>query len=124
AAQGITSFVSTGDSGAAGCDPSNAGTASGGRAGPGLSTPQYNVPVGGTQFSYTADPSAYWSSSNAPSTGGSALSYIPEIAWNESGAVGGSGLFSTGGGASIIYAKPSFQSAPGVPADGKRDVPD
>ena len=55
----------------------------------------------------------------------SALSYIPEIAWNESGSVaGGSGLFSTGGGVSAVYAKPAFQVGPGVPLDGQRDIPD
>ena len=47
------------------------------------------------------------------------------MAWNESGAVaGGSGLWSTGGGSSLRYGKPSWQVAPGVPADGKRDIPD
>ncbi len=30
----------------------------------------------------------------------------------------------TGGGVSAIFAKPSFQNVPGVPADGMRDVPD
>ncbi len=29
-----------------------------------------------------------------------------------------------GGGASIAYAKPAWQTGTGVPADGKRDVPD
>jgi len=52
----------------------------------------------------------------------SALSYIPEVAWNESGWSGG--LYSTGGGASNVYSKPAWQVAPGVPADGKRDIPD
>ena len=33
-------------------------------------------------------------------------------------------LFASGGGASSIYAKPSWQSGPGVPNDGKRDLPD
>jgi kumamolisin len=90
----------------------------------GLSSTPNNVAVGGTQFNDTASPSSFWSSTQA-ADGSSALGYIPEIVWNEStGHTGGSGLFSTGGGASIIYGKPSFQSAPGVPADGKRDVPD
>jgi hypothetical protein len=33
-------------------------------------------------------------------------------------------LFSTGGGASQVYAKPVFQAGPGVPLDGSRDIPD
>ena len=120
AAQGITSFVSSGDSGASGCDAGKATTGTG-KAVSGLSSTPYNVAVGGTQFNDTA---ANWATSN--STGGvSALGYIPEKAWNESASVsGGSGLWSTGGGVSNIYAKPSWQNAPGVPADGKRDVPD
>jgi subtilase family serine protease len=50
------------------------------------------------------------------------VSYIPEVVWNESGS--GAGLWSSGGGTSTIYAKPSWQVGTGVPADGKRDVPD
>ena len=52
----------------------------------------------------------------------SALSYIPEQAWNDT-ALGG-GLASTGGGASIIFPQPSWQTGPGVPNDGFRHVPD
>ena len=36
----------------------------------------------------------------------------------------GGSLSSTGGGASVFYAKPSWQSGTGVPNDGMRDVPD
>jgi subtilase family serine protease len=124
AAQGITSFVSSGDSGAAGCDASNAATGTG-RAVSGLCSTPNNVCVGGTQFNDTANPGAFWASSNNATDQSSVLSYIPEVVWNESGSVaGGSGLGSTGGGPSSIYAKPSWQVAPGVPADGKRDTPD
>ncbi|HET8888291.1 MAG TPA: protease pro-enzyme activation domain-containing protein [Candidatus Angelobacter sp.] len=122
AAQGITAFVSSGDSGAAGCDPSGALTGTGLGVNGLASTPN-NIAVGGTQFNEGAG--NFWSAANNPADQSSVLSYIPEIAWNESGAVaGGSNLFSTGGGASIVYAKPAFQSGPGVPADGVRDVPD
>ncbi len=88
----------------------------------GLASTPYNVAVGGTQFNEGSG--SYWNAGNG--TGDtSAISYIPEIAWNESGAVsGGSGLWATGGGASAVYGKPSWQVSPGVPADGKRDVPD
>jgi hypothetical protein len=121
AAQGITSIVSSGDSGAAGCDPGSntAGTI---QAVNGLGSTPYNVAIGGTQFSEGSG--SYWNTANGAGYG-SAISYIPETVWNESGAVaGGSGLWATGGGASSRYAKPSWQAAPGVPADGKRDVPD
>ncbi len=118
AAQGITSFVSSGDSGAAGCNGGSDTTGSG-QAVSGLCTTPNNVCVGGSQFADTSNPSAYWSSTNNSTTQASALSYIPEVAWNESGSVtGGSGLWATGGGASNSFTKPTWQSAPGVPSDG------
>jgi subtilase family serine protease len=122
AAEGITVFVSAGDSGVAGCDSASATTATHGAAVNGLCSSPYSICVGGTEFNDTAHPSLYWSPSNAPGTQNSALSYIPEVAWNESGP--GEGLWATGGGASTLYPKPSWQSGSGVPADGKRDVPD
>jgi subtilase family serine protease len=124
AALGITVLVSSGDSGAAGCDAASASSATQGRAVNGLCSSPYSTCVGGTQFSDTANPSLYWSSTTNPTDQSSALSYIPEVVWNESAANGGTGLWSTGGGASIRFAKPSWQTTPGVPADGKRDVPD
>jgi pseudomonalisin len=121
AAEGITVFVSAGDSGAAGCDSASASTAKLGRAVNGLCSTPYSVCVGGTKFNDAARPSLYWSASNSTGTESSALSYIPEVVWNESGA---GGLWASGGGMSTIYAKPSWQSGTGVPADGRRDVPD
>jgi subtilase family serine protease len=121
AAQGITVFVSSGDSGAAGCDSASATRASHGLGVNGLCSSPYSVCVGGTKFNDTANPSLYWSSSNASGTQASALSYIPGVAWNESAS---GGLWASGGGASAIYAKPSWQTGTGVPADGRRDVPD
>jgi subtilase family serine protease len=122
AAQGITVFVSSGDGGAAGCDSASASSATHGRAVNGLCSTPYSVCVGGTEFNDSSDPSLYWSSFNAAGTQSSALSYIPETSWNESGP--GQGLWASGGGASAIYTKPSWQGGTGVPADGKRDVPD
>ena len=123
ATQGISSFVSSGDSGAAGCDGGSATTGTG-RAVSGLASTPFNIAVGGSQFNDTASPSTYWNSTNA-SNQSSAKGYIPEIAWNESASVsGGSGLWSSSGGVSTIYAKPSWQVCVGVPADGKRDIPD
>ena len=122
AAQGITVFVSSGDNGAAGCDSASASTATHGRAVNGLCSTPYSVCVGGTEFNDISNPTRYWSPANTSGTQASALSYIPEVAWNESGP--GAGLWSSGGGASAIYAKPSWQAGTGVPADGRRDVPD
>jgi len=123
AAQGQTAFVSSGDSGAAGCDPPSRTRALLGLAVSGLSSTPSNVAVGGSEFLDTANPSLYWAATNN-AVQGSVLSYIPEEAWNESGAAGGSQLWATGGGASTVYAKPVWQAGPGVPGDSKRDVPD
>ena len=58
----------------------------------------------------------------------SAVSYIPEGAWNEPTSSSGGKITyaasATGGGASAYIAKPSWQTGTGVPADGMRDVPD
>ncbi len=123
AAQGITAFISSGDSGAAGCDPASASSGSAGQGVNGLCSTPYDVCVGGTEFNDKSNPGRYWSPNNDPTTQASAVSYIPENVWNESGSLG-SGLWASGGGVSTLYAKPSWQSGLGVPADGKRDVPD
>lgn len=114
-AEGITWFAAAGDDGAADCgDTANPGYAV---DAPG-STPEVTS-VGGTQFNDSSG--NYWSTTNS-ANGTSALSYIPESTWNESAqddtpAAGG-------GGASIVFAKPSWQTGPGVPNDNARDVPD
>ncbi len=121
AAQGMSVFVSSGDEGAAGCDSPAQKTATQGRAVNGLCSSPYSTCVGGTQFNDAHNPGQYWSATNGAGQS-SALGYIPESAWNESGWTGG--LWAGGGGASIVYSKPRWQAAPGVPADGRRDVPD
>jgi subtilase family serine protease len=121
-ALGITWLASSGDSGAAGCDY-DVTTAT---QGLGVSLPA-SVPeitaVGGTEFDEgSAD---YWSGNNGL-YGGSALSYIPETAWNDTAAslkLGGD-IEASGGGVSAVYSKPAWQAGPGVPSDGARDVPD
>jgi pseudomonalisin len=126
AAQGTSVFVSAGDSGAAGCDLDSSPKATHGLGVNALCSSPYSTCVGGTEF--TADvsnPSSYWSPSNTPGTQISVLSYIPEAVWNQSGTVsGGSELWASEGGASIYFAKPTWQLATGVPSDGLRDVPD
>ena len=123
ATQGMSAMVASGDAGAAGCDSGSESTATGGQGVNGLCSSPFSTCVGGTQFNDTANPGAYWSPTSA-SNWKSALSYIPEVAWNQSGAAGGSGLWASGGGASIVYPKPSWQTGSGVPSDGRRDVPD
>lgn len=82
AAEGITVFVSTGDSGSAVCDRNSEG-ATHGLAVSGVSSTPYNIAVGGTDFDDLQDPSTYWSPTNDPVTNASALSYIPERSWND-----------------------------------------
>jgi uncharacterized protein (TIGR03437 family) len=113
--QGMTWFAASGDTGAADCDDSeNPGLAV---DAPG-STPEV-TDLGGTEFAEGG--AQFWSSSNS-STGVSALSYIPETSWNDSAEDGTASA--GGGGASIYFPKPSWQTGPGVPNDNARDVPD
>jgi subtilase family serine protease len=125
AAQGISVFVSSGDSGAAGCDVSKSANATHGLGVNLLCSSPYSTCVGGTEFTGdVSNPGAYWSANNS-NTLASALGYIGEAVWNQSGSVsGGADLYASGGGASIYYAKPAWQLSPGVPSDGLRDVPD
>ncbi|MGD0842532.1 MAG: protease pro-enzyme activation domain-containing protein, partial [Candidatus Acidiferrales bacterium] len=84
-AEGVSVFVSSGDEGAASSDY-NATRATHGITISGYTSTPYNVSVGGTDFgdTYTGTGGTYWSSTNNPSTYESALSYIPEIPWNDS----------------------------------------
>ena len=82
--EGVSIFVSAGDSGAAACDNPASAATHGIGANAFASTP-YNVAVGGTDFSdtYNGTNDVYWNSTNAANFG-SALSYVPEIPWNDS----------------------------------------
>jgi uncharacterized protein (TIGR03437 family) len=114
-AQGITWFAASGDDGAADCaDSENPGLAV---DLPG-SVPEVTS-VGGTEF--VEGSGTYWSLGNTAS-GASALSYIPETTWNDP-VVDGE-LSASGGGTSVRFTKPSWQTAPGVPGDNARHVPD
>ncbi len=83
-AEGISVFVAAGDEGAASCDAGETSATHGIGVSAQASTP-YNVAVGGTDFSdsFNNTTSTYWSQTNSASYG-SALSYIPEIPWNDS----------------------------------------
>jgi subtilase family serine protease len=109
AAQGISVFVSAGDSGSAGCDDPTSSYATLGLAVSGLASTPYNVAVGGTQFNENGD-SSYWNST-ADAHQASANRYIPEVVWNESAA---SGLWASGGGVSTLYGRPAWQTGTGV----------
>ncbi|HKE29777.1 MAG TPA: protease pro-enzyme activation domain-containing protein, partial [Bryobacteraceae bacterium] len=82
--EGASVFVAAGDSGAAGCDNGALVATHGIGVNAFASTP-YNVAVGGTDFSDTFSGTnlSYWNSTNTP-TFGSAISYVPEIPWNDS----------------------------------------
>lgn len=82
--EGVSVFVSAGDGLAAGCDRGYS-AATHGIGVTGWGDSPYNVSVGGTDFSDTSQGTnnTYWGSANS-STFGSALSYIPEIPWDDS----------------------------------------
>jgi len=121
ASQGQSVFVASGDSGAAGCDAATEQTATQGVAVNAICSTPNSTCVGGTEFNDNANPGVYWTATNGPGMS-SALSYIPELTWNESSWAGA--IIASGGGVSTIYPKPGWQSAPGVPTGNMRVVPD
>jgi Pro-kumamolisin, activation domain/Bacterial Ig-like domain (group 3) len=118
-AQGMTLVSASGDAGAADCDATSEPAAS---DGPAVDFPS-DIPefssIGGTSFIGALEND--FAAGNS-ADGGSALSYIPEEAWNMTSISGR--LEASGGGASNIFPKPSWQQGSGVPSDGHRDVPD
>jgi len=118
--QGQTIFAASGDTGAADCVGDNDGPAIDNALSVDLpgSLPQV-TDVGGTEFNEGSG--NYWNAANGTNQG-SARSYIPEIAWNDSAEDGTPAA--SGGGASAFFSKPSWQTGTGVPNDGARDVPD
>jgi len=149
AAQGQTVIVSSGDYGQT---PDLNGFFEGFGDNPGVSglasTP-WNVAVGGTDFYYSdyatgaASSTNDWNATNDPTTKASLKATLPEQVWNDpfgldaiSNGLARSEIYAGGGGASSCitkdannncasgYAKPSWQSGPGVPADKVRDIPD
>lgn len=119
AAEGISWMAASGDDGANGCYSE---ASSRGPTGLAVNQPA-SIPevtgVGGTTLNEAGG--TYWNAAN-DGYHASALSYIPETAWNDTVADGSPS--STGGGASSFYTKPSWQTGSGVPNDGWRDVPD
>ena len=117
--QGITVMGPAGDDGATDCDENLASAVSGLAVDFPASSP-YVTGLGGSEFNEGTG--TYWSTTNG-ATGGSALSYIPEMVWNET-VVGTAGFAAGGGGLSLYFSKPAWQIGTGVPADASRDVPD
>jgi hypothetical protein len=134
-AQGISVFVASGDAGAASCDPDGPGAtgAQNGAAVSGLASTPFDTAVGGTEFNElgvgeTPAPgtteATFWGTNN-PATLGSVLGYVPEMVWNDSctpTTVGSpcdtasSPIFGAfllaggGGGVSVFYPTPSYQT--------------
>jgi subtilase family serine protease len=83
AAEGISVFVASGDSGAAGCSP-GPGEALSGIGINGWGDSRYNVSVGGTDFRDKHDDTStsFWTA-NTGAPWSTAKSYIPEIPWND-----------------------------------------
>ena len=120
-AQGQTLFAASGDYGAADCFglpdlPSIDNAASVDLP---AALPQVTG-IGGTEFNEGSNPGEYWNSNNT-ATHASARSYIPEIAWNDSVAQGQPAA--SGGGVSVFFAKPLWQTGTGF-LSGGRNVPD
>lgn len=118
-AQGQTIVAASGDSGAADCDAATVASASKGLAVDVPAALPFVTGIGGTRFDDSNG--TFWNSTNN-SLSGSAISYIPEIVWNDTAADGS--LSATGGGKSVRFAKPSWQQGTGVPNDSARDMPD
>jgi subtilase family serine protease len=145
ASEGISFFAASGDAAAATCDYD--GGAYPAILGPSVSYPASSpnvTGVGGTEFDEGSG--TYWNAGNG-TNGGSALSYIPEIAWNDSALSFVNTLDGSGGGASNCafgtgtttvggfafelcdaptsggFPKPTWQNGV-TPSDSVRDVPD
>lgn len=118
AAEGISVFVSSGDSGASGCDTAFVTPP----ASPYANSPNYICSssyatcVGGTEFNDSTNPTTYWSSNNGTNLA-SALGYIPEGGWNEPlTSSSTTEVAASGGGVSGYIATPTWQTGTGVPA--------
>jgi subtilase family serine protease len=128
-AQGQTVVGPSGDDGAADCDYPATSTQTVISATHGLQVDipasfPYVTAVGGTTFNEGTG--TYWNTTNSASNG-SAKSYIPEVVWNDTAAditAGGTSFAATGGGKSILFPKPSWQTGTGVPTANVRYVPD
>ena len=127
AAQGQTVISASGDGGSTDCAGSTGATTAQQQA---LSvdfpaSSQYVTGIGGTEFpaaDVASGNSTYFSSSGSSDVISSALSYIPEQAWNDN-AMGT--ISASGGGISTLTPRPSWQTGvTGIPSGSFRLVPD
>jgi subtilase family serine protease len=83
AAEGVSVFVSSGDEDASSSAGGNVSTYGIGVSG--FTSTPYNISVGGTDFGYVplGTPGTYFNTANGPNFQ-SAVSYIPEVPWNDS----------------------------------------
>lgn len=124
AAEGISVFVISGDSGVAGCNTYNSAPTAGLVASPNfICVSSYATCVGGTQFADSVTPGVWWNSANGAGNG-SALGYIPEGAWNEPLLNGTPQTSASGGGVSAYIPTPSWQTGIGIPGTAGRYTPD
>ncbi len=125
AAEGISVFVCSGDSGAAGCDAYFTTPPASQIQSPNyICSSSYATCLGGTEFADASNPSQYWYSTNGANYE-SALGYIPEGAWNEPlNSSGSPETSATGGGVSEYIATPAWQAglAPGYQGRYTPDV--
>ncbi len=146
-AEGTSVFVAAGDEGAAECD-AGLHFATHGIAVDGTASTPYDVAVGGTDFIDYVDgtTSEYWTKTNGYGYE-SALSYVPEMTYNDSCAssilftfegyssggafcnsqAGQSDLYvaAGSGGPSTVYDRPSWQvGVYGINPSSRRDLPD
>jgi hypothetical protein len=138
AAQGQTVINSSGDSGSTACYGDGNTTAYQEQLAVNYpASSQYVTGLGGTEFPVSdityakssgvevvgSNSATYWSKASGTDVIGSALSYIPEQAWNDDSSSGG--LSSGGGGVSIYSTRPSWQTGvTGITAGNYRLVPD
>ena len=115
--EGITWLAASGDQGATDCDGGSTVAENGLAVDEPGSIPEVTS-MGGTSVSNAGD---YWNLGNS-ATDQSAKGYVPETAWNESAQAGE--ILGTGGGASLFFPQPAWQTNAGVPNDGFRHVPD
>jgi subtilase family serine protease len=118
--QGQTLVVSSGDSGAFGCDSGNYPAELGVSVGIPADSPHYTA-VGGTTLSGDSNsPSTYWN--ETPYLVNSALRYIAESVWNDTSS--SAGLSASGGGVSLYYPQPTWQNGLISGQTSGRMVPD
>lgn len=127
--QGQTIMAASGDDGAADCDGAVTSATHGLAVDVPAAIPEVTG-MGGNEFfgdPAGTSPTTYWNATGSSDDISSALSYISEEAWNDTAfnlTQSGGTIAASGGGASIYFGKPTWQTGTGVPNDSKRDVPD